>query len=207
MVQQAPIISQPPQRSSNSSSAHGNSAGNNPNPARPRPRNRGGGGGGGHSSGSGPSQSTFNQPSLPMPPPFPVFDLPYGMMPAVLDNSLRGPRPIGGGVGTSQSHTGNDHSSQRSNSRRGNYGGRPRGDGQYHNNHGRRDQDRRDVHHPPQYVPSPIGHIGYRPAPLPPVGNPFMPPPPMRVFPGQIGFGESALYFFILLLSLNDPVS
>lgn len=198
MVQQAPIISQPPQRSAHSSAHgnhanHGNSGGNNPNPARLR-RNRGsggggGGGGGGSSSGSGPSQGTFNQPSLPMPPPFPVFEVPFGMIPAVLDNSVRGPRPIGG-VGASQSPTGNDHSTQRNNSRRNNYGPRPRGDGQYHNNHGgRRDQDRREVHHPPQYAPPPMG---YMPPPLPPGAAPFMAPPPMRVFPGQMGFGESA---------------
>ncbi|KAH6785889.1 hypothetical protein C2S51_038344 [Perilla frutescens var. frutescens] len=201
---QAPIISQPPQRPANSSAHgnHGNHAGNNPNPARPRSRNRGGGGGGGagagggggSSSGSGPSQSTFNQPSLPMPPPFPVFEVPYGMIPAVLDNSVRGPRPIGG-VGASQSHTGNDHSSQRSNSRRGTFGPRPRGDGQYHNNHGgRRDQDRRDVHHPPQYAPPPIG---YMPPPLPPGAAPFMAPPPMRVFPGQMGFDMASPFIYV----------
>lgn len=198
MVKQAPIISQPPQRSANSSSGHvnhSNSAGHNSNSARPRSRNRGGGGGAGvagGSSGTGPSQNTFNQPSLPMPPPFPVFDVPYGMIPAVIDNSGRGPRPIGGVV-ASQPHSGNDHSSQRSNSRRGNYGPRPRGDGQYHNNHGgRRDQDRRDVHPPgpPQYVPP---HIGYMPPPLPPVASTFMAPPPMRVYPGQIGFGSAPL--------------
>ncbi|KAK6115717.1 hypothetical protein DH2020_007986 [Rehmannia glutinosa] len=180
---QAPIISQPPQRPANNN-AHGNSTVNNP-PTRPRSRNRNGGGGGGSSSGSGPSQTTFNQPSLPVPPPFPVFDVPYGMIPAVMDTSVRGARPVGG-VGGSQSHTGNDHSSQRNNSRRGNYGPRPRGDGPYHNNHGgRRDQDRRDVHHPPQYVPPPMG---YMPSPLPHGAAPFLQPPPVRVFPGQIGF-------------------
>ncbi|KAL0391873.1 UNVERIFIED_CONTAM: La-related protein 1C [Sesamum radiatum] len=186
---QAPIISHPPQRPANSN-AHANSTVNNPMPARPRSRNRSGG----SSSGSGPSQNNFNQQPLPMPPPFPVFEVPFGMVPTVMDTSVRGSRPVGG-VGGSQSHTGNDHSSQRNNSRRGGYGPRPRGDGQYHNNHGgRRDQDRRDVHHPPQYVPPPIG---YMPAPLPPGAGPFMAPPPVRVFPGQMGFDMAAPLFYV----------
>ncbi|XP_011074705.1 la-related protein 1B [Sesamum indicum] len=186
---QAPIISHPPQRPTNSN-AHANSTINNPMPTRPRSRNRSGG----SSSSTGPSQNNYNQPSLPMPPPFPVFEVPFGMVPAVLDTSVRGGRPVGG-AGGSQSHTGNDHSSQRNNSRRGGYGPRPRGDGQYHNNHGgRRDQDRRDVHHPPQYVPPPIG---YMPAPLPPGAAPFMAPPPVRVFPGQMGFDMAATLFYV----------
>ncbi|KAL0347476.1 UNVERIFIED_CONTAM: La-related protein 1B [Sesamum calycinum] len=189
LVLQAPIISHPPQRPANSN-AHANSTINNPMPARPRSRNRSGG----SSSGSGPSQNNFNQQPLPMPPPFPVFEVPFGMVPTVMDTSVRGSRPVGG-VGGSQSHTGNDHSSQRNNSRRGGYGPRPRGDGQYHNNHGgRRDQDRRDVHHPPQYVPPPIG---YMPAPLPPGAGPFMAPPPVRVFPGQMGFDMAAPLFYV----------
>ncbi|KAL0323214.1 UNVERIFIED_CONTAM: La-related protein 1C [Sesamum angustifolium] len=186
---QAPIISHPPQRPANSN-AHANSTVNNPMPTRPRSRNRSGG----SSSGSGPSQNNFNQQPLPMPPPFPVFEVPFGMVPTVMDTSVRGSRPVGG-VGGSQSHTGNDHSSQRNNSRRGGYGPRPRGDGQYHNNHGgRRDQDRRDVHHPPQYVPPPIG---YMPAPMPPGAGPFMAPPPVRVFPGQMGFDMAAPLFYV----------
>ncbi|KAL0432330.1 UNVERIFIED_CONTAM: La-related protein 1C [Sesamum latifolium] len=186
---QAPIISHPPQRPANSN-AHANSTVNNPMPTRPRSRNRSGA----SSSGTGPSQNNFNQQSLPMPPPFPVYEVPFGMVPTVLDTSVRGARPVGG-VGGSQSHTGNDHSSQRNNSRRGGYGPRPRGDGQYHNNHGgRRDQDRRDVHHPPQYVPPPIG---YMPAPLPPGAGPFMAPPPVRMFPGQMGFDMAAPLFYV----------
>ncbi|GER33986.1 hypothetical protein STAS_10168 [Striga asiatica] len=189
---QAPIISPPPQRPANIN-AHSNSTANHPS-TRQRPRNRnGGGGGGGNSSVSGQSQPAFNQPSLPMPPPFPVFEVPYGMVPAVMDTSVRGPRPGGG----SQSHAGNNnHSSQRSNnSRRGNYGSRPRGDGQYHNNHGgRRDQDRREVHHPQQYVPPPMG---YMPSPLPPGAAPFMGPPPVRVFPGQMGFDVASPFIYV----------
>ncbi|KAL1557130.1 hypothetical protein AAHA92_12655 [Salvia divinorum] len=198
---QSTIISQPPQRlgHSNAHGSHGNFGGNNPNSGRLR-RNRGGGGGG-SSSGSGSSQSTFNQPTLPMPPPFPVFEVPFGMIPAVLDNSLRGPRPIGG-VGASQSPTSNDHSTQRSNSRRNNYGPRPRGDGQYHNNYGGwRDQDRREVHHPPRYAAPPMG---YMPPPLPPGAAPFMAPPPMRAIPGQIGFDMASPFFYVPPMPLES---
>ncbi|XP_042058281.1 la-related protein 1C-like isoform X1 [Salvia splendens] len=196
----APIISQPPQRSShnNANNVHGNSGGNNPNPARLR-RNRGGGASGGVGRGSfsvsGPSQGLFNQPPLPMPPPFPVFEVPFGVIPTVLDNSVRGPRPIGGGVGPS--HSGNDHSTQRINTRRNNnYGPRPRGDGQYHNNHGgRRDHDRREVHHPPPpYAPPPMG---YMPPPLPPGAASFMAPPPMMLFPGQMGFNMESPFIYV----------
>ncbi|KAL9144528.1 hypothetical protein ABFS82_14G301800 [Erythranthe guttata] len=198
---QAPIISQPPQRPANNN-VHANHAGSNP---RPRSRNRngggGGGGGGGSNSVSGPSQNSFNQPpSLPMPPPYPVFEAPYGMVPPVLDTSLRGARPVGG-VGGSQSHTGNDHSSPRNNSRRNNYGPRPRGDGPYHNNHGggRRDQDRRDVHHPPPFMTPLPG--GYMPPPLPPGAGPFMAPPPMRLFPAPMGFDMVSPYMYVPAMS------
>ncbi|XP_047982237.1 la-related protein 1C-like isoform X2 [Salvia hispanica] len=199
---QAPIISQPPQRSphNNANNVHGNSGGNNPNPARLR-RNRGGGGGGGGGgrgsfSVSGPSQGPFNPLPLPMPPPFPVIEVPFGAIPTVLDNSVRGPRPIGGGVGPS--HSGNDHPTQRINTRRSNnYGPRPRGDGQYHNNHGgRRDHDRREVRHPPPppYAPPPMG---YMPPPLPPGAASFMAPPPMMLFPGQMGFNMEPPFVYV----------
>ncbi|XP_042066890.1 la-related protein 1C-like isoform X1 [Salvia splendens] len=198
-VTQAPIISQPPQRSpyNNANNAHGNSGGNNPNPARLR-RNRGGGasgGGRGSFSVSGPSQGPFNPPPLPMPPPFPVFEVPFGVIPTVLDNSVRGPRPIGVGVGPS--HSGNDHSTQRINTRRSNnYGPRPRGDVQFHNNHGgRRDHDRREVRHPPPpYAPPPMG---YMPPPLPPGAASFMAPPPMMLFPGQMGFNMESPFMYV----------
>ncbi|KAG8389850.1 hypothetical protein BUALT_Bualt01G0021700 [Buddleja alternifolia] len=196
---QAPIISQPPQRPANNN-AHANSNANNPMPTRPRSRNRGGGGsgGGGSSSGGGPSQNTFNRTSPPVPPPFPVFDPTYGVAPPVLDTSVRGARPVGG-VGGSQSPTGNDHSSPRNNSRRGNYGPRPRGDGTFHNNHGgRRDQDRRDVPLPPQYVPPPMGYMP--PPPLPP-GAPFIAPQPVRVFPGPMGFDMPPPLFYVPAMS------
>ncbi|KAL2503939.1 La-related protein 1C [Abeliophyllum distichum] len=191
---QGPIISTPPQRQANTN-AHVNSTANNM-PARQRSRHRGGGAGGGSSSGSGPSSSAFSRPSPPPPPPFPVFDMPYGtMVPPMLDNPVRGTRP-GGGVGGSQPHTGNDHSSPRNNSRRGNYGPRPRGDGPYHSSHGgRRDQDRRDVHLSHQFVPPPVG---YMPSPIPPGAAPFMAaPPPVRVFPGQMGFDMPSPYIYV----------
>ncbi|KAL3845348.1 hypothetical protein ACJIZ3_002751 [Penstemon smallii] len=197
---QVPIISQPPQRQANTS-AHANSTANNTMSPRPRSRNRGGGGGGGSSSGTGPSQNTFNRPSAPTPPVFPVFEVPYGMVPPMLDPPMRGSRPVGG-LGGSQSHTGNDHSSQRNTSRRGHFGPRPRGDGPYNNNHGgRRDQDRRDVHVPPQYVLPPMG---YMPSHLPPGAGPFMAPPPPRVLPGQMGFDMASPFIYVPAM-LPDP--
>ncbi|XP_022860514.1 la-related protein 1B-like isoform X2 [Olea europaea var. sylvestris] len=189
---QGPIISQPPQRQANTN-AHVNSTANNI-PTRQRLRHRGGGAGGGSSAGSGPSSTAFSRQPPPPPPPFPVFDMqPYAnMVPPMLDTPVRGTRP-GGGVGGSQPHTSNDHSSPRNNSRRGNYGTRPRGDGPYHNNHGgRRDQDRRDVHLSHQYVPP----MGYMPSPLAPGPTPFM-APPVRVFPGQMGFDMSAPFIYV----------
>ncbi|KAK4429417.1 La-related protein 1C [Sesamum alatum] len=188
---QAPIISQPPQRQANTSS-HAHSTANNS--TRARSRNRGGGGSGGGSSGSGTSHNAFNRPSQPTPPQFPVLEVPYAMVPPMLDTPVTGTRPVRG-VGGSQSHTGNEHSSQRNAPRRGNYGPRPRGDGPYHNNHGgRRDQDRRDVHLPPHYMPPPIG---YMPPPLPPGAAPFMAPAPVRVFPGQMGFDMTSPFIYV----------
>ncbi|KAG8377963.1 hypothetical protein BUALT_Bualt08G0088500 [Buddleja alternifolia] len=188
---QAPVTSQPPQRQANTnahSHSHANSTASNTVSTRPRSRNRGGG----SSSGSVASYNSFNRPSPATPPPFPVVEVPYGIVPPILDTPMRGTRPVGG-VGGSHSHTGNDHSSQRNNSRRNNYGPRPRGDGQYHNNHGgRRDQDRRDVHIPPPYVPPPMGYI---PPPLHPGAPPFM-NPHMRVFPGPMGI-EMPPFFYL----------
>ncbi|XP_051150938.1 la-related protein 1B-like [Andrographis paniculata] len=184
----APLISQPPQRPVNHN-VHSNSSVNNSMPSRARPRNRGGS----SSSLSGTSQNAFNQQPLPMPPPppFHVFEVPYGMVPPVLDNPVRGPRPIGG----SHSHAGNDHP-QRNNPRRGGgYGPRPRGEGPHPNSHGRREQDRRDVHRPPHYLPP---HMGYMPSPLPPGAAPLMAPGPVRVFPGQMGFdGPPAPFIYV----------
>ncbi|CAA2968519.1 la-related protein 1B-like [Olea europaea var. sylvestris] len=188
---QGPIISQPPQRQTNTN-AHVNSTVNNM-PTKQRSRHRGRGAGGGSSSGNGPSSSVFIRPSPPQPPPFPVFNMPYAMVPHMLDTPVRGTRP-GGGVGGSQPHNGND-SSPRNNSRRGNYGPRPRGDGPYHSNHGvRRDQDRRDVHLSHQYVPP----VGYMPTPFPPGAPPFISTPPAgRVFPGQMGFDMSSPFIYV----------
>ncbi|CAI9777911.1 unnamed protein product [Fraxinus pennsylvanica] len=181
---QGPIISEPPQRQANVNSTANNIT------TRQRSRHRGGG----SSSGSGPSSSAFIRPSPPQPPPFPVFNVPYAnMVPPMLDTPVRGTRP-GGGIGGSQPHNGND-SSARNNSRRGNYGPRPRGDGPYHSNHrGRRDQDRRDAHFSHQYVPP----MGYMPSPLPPGAPPFIVAPPAgRVFPGQMGFDMSSPIIYI----------
>lgn len=163
-----------------------------------------GGGGSGSGPGGGSAQGGYNRPPPPPPPPlppsFPGIEMPpygnYGnfMPPPVLDSSARGPRPMGG-VGP---QSGNDHSShaQRNSSRRNSFGSRPRGDGQYHNNHGgRRESDRRDVQVPHQFIPPPGGYI----APPPPPGSaPFIPPPHMRPFVGPMSFGESYHVYFTI---------
>ncbi|KAL3505424.1 hypothetical protein ACH5RR_035265 [Cinchona calisaya] len=136
-------------------------------------------------------------PPPPMPPPFPAFMEipPYGnyrnFVPPVLDSSVRSARPLSG------AGSGNDQSShsQRNSSRRNNFGGRPRGDGQYHNNHGgRRDHDRRDVHLPHQFVPPPGG---YMPPPPPPGSASFVGPPPMRPFVGPMGFDMASPFMYV----------
>ncbi|XP_073123210.1 la-related protein 1C-like [Henckelia pumila] len=186
---QAPIISQPPRRQSNSNT-YTNSTANNTMSSRPRSRNRGGGGGG-SSSASGPSQNNFSRPSPPAPPPFPILEVHRQPFHPVFDVPVRSVRPVVG----SQPHTGNDHSSQRTNPRRGNFGGRPRGDGPHHMNHGaRRDHDRRDVHLSPQYVPPPLG---YMPNPLAPGAPPFIVPQPIRMFPNQMGFDMMSSYIYV----------
>ncbi|XP_073154184.1 la-related protein 1C-like [Henckelia pumila] len=192
---QAPILSTPPRRQANA-----NSAANSTTPTRPRSRNRGGGGGsGGSPSVSGPSQNNFGRPSTPPPspppPPFPIFGLPYELIPPILNTPVRGTRPVGGVEG-SNSHVGNGHSSPRNTSRRGNYGSRPRGDGPYHSNHGGwRDQDRRDVRLSPHYGPPPP--LGYMPSPIPSGAPPFMVPPAVRLIPGQIGFDMASPFIYV----------
>ncbi|GFP97722.1 la-related protein 1b [Phtheirospermum japonicum] len=175
-LSQAPLISQPPQRQANSHS-HAN------NSTRPRSRHRGGG-----SSGSGPSHNIFQRPSPPAPPPFPVYNAPYRPM-------LDAPRPPGG-------------AGRNTPRRGGNYGTRPRSDGPQHNNY-RRHQDRRDVNIPPPYMPPPPPPppMGYMPSPpLPPGVPPFMGAPPLRVFPGQMGF-EMASPFMYVTQPLAPPES
>lgn len=108
--------------------------------------------------------------------------------PSSRDPSFRGNswdvRPVGGFV--PQSHQVNDH---RNNSRRGNFGPHPRGDGPYHNNHGgKRDQDRgnymnaRDAHMHQHRAP-PRGLV--RPAPP---NTAAFPPQPARPFANPMGF-------------------
>ncbi|GER30453.1 ATP synthase subunit a chloroplastic [Striga asiatica] len=118
--------------------------------------------------GGGPSHNNnFARPSPP--PPFPVF------------------RPVVD-TGANQS-TG---ISPRTPSRRAhNYGPRPRGDGPHHNNYGaRRHQDRREANiPPPSYMP--------QPSPMSYMPPPFIGPPPMRVFPGQMGFEMASPFVYV----------
>ncbi|KAJ8540889.1 hypothetical protein K7X08_001705 [Anisodus acutangulus] len=193
-VSQGPIISQSPQKQANVN-ANTNSNANPTTPVRQRPMkyNKGsnsGGAGGGSGPGGGSFIRTPPPPPPPLPPPFPVLHYP----PPVLEPPVRGSRPVGGFP--------NDHSPHRNHhGRKGNFGGRPRGDGSYHNNHGggRRDQDRREVHMaPPQFAPPPY----MRPAPH--GAGPFL-PPPMRPFVAPMGY-DMAPFFYVPPLS-PEPYS
>ncbi|EPS66810.1 hypothetical protein M569_07966, partial [Genlisea aurea] len=129
----------------------------------------------------------------------------YHVGTSVLDNPKTGPRPVLG-VGVSQPHVGNDHSSSRNHSRRGgsNYGpwAPPRGEEQqYHNNHGggRRDHDRRDVHPMPQYMASPIG---YMISPRPHAGPAFI----QSVFPGAMGYDMTPVMYSTMQAAVQAPL-
>ncbi|MCD9560050.1 hypothetical protein HAX54_018480 [Datura stramonium] len=187
-VSQGPIISQSPQKQANVN-ANPNSNANPTTPVRPRSMRYKGSSSSG--SGSGPGGGAFIRhptpppPPPPLPPPFPVMHYP-----PVLEPPVRGSRPVGGFL--SQPHGTNDHSPHRNHGRKGNFGGRPRGDGSYHNNHGtRRDQDRRDVHMAPQFAPP---HGGFLRPSLPGSG-PYLPTPPLRPFVTPMGYDMTQFYY------------
>ncbi|KAJ7966904.1 La-related protein 1C-like [Quillaja saponaria] len=197
---QGPVTSHSPKKQG-TSNAKPNSATNHTMPNRQRSTKRSDG----SNIGATPAQSSFTHSPPPPPlPPFPVFPISpstYGnMVPGVPDppprefpyrNNSWDTRPVGGFV--SQPHTMNDH---RSNSRRGNFGHHPRGDGSYHNNYGgRRDQDRgnyantRDTH-VQQSRASPRGSV----RPPPPSSAGFVAPQPLGFFAGPMGFPEFYYY-------------
>ncbi|XP_021827634.1 la-related protein 1C-like [Prunus avium] len=203
-VSQAPVITHSPNSKRHSTNnASPNSTSNNAFPARQRLSKRGGGG----STGGGHAHSGFGHPPTPPPPPppppFPVFPiLPNGygnLVPTMPDPSSRDPsfrgnswdvRPVGGFV--PQSHQVNDH---RNNSRRGNFGPHPRGDGSYHNNHGiKRDQDRgnymnaRDAHMHQHRAP-PRGLVRSAPP-----NTAAFPPQTARPFANPMGFPGEFVY-------------
>ncbi|XP_009757102.1 la-related protein 1C-like [Nicotiana sylvestris] len=200
-VSQGPIISQLPQKQANSN-ANTNSNANPSTPVRQRSMKHRGGSSSSGGAGSGPGGGGFIRTPLPpptpppLPPPFPGMP-PYGNLippppPPVLEPHVRGPRSVGGFP--SQPHSAGDHSPHRNYGRKGgNFGGRPRGDGSYHNNHGgRRDQDRRDVHMAaPQFGPP---HAAFmRP---PPAGSgPFLPHTSLRPFPVPMGYDMGQFYY------------
>ncbi|KAL3340792.1 hypothetical protein AABB24_029098 [Solanum stoloniferum] len=194
-VSQGPIISQSPQKQANVN-ANSNSNANPTTPVRHRPmKYRGSSSGGGSGTGAGAFIRTPPPPPPPLPPPFPVMHFP-----PVLEPPVRGVRPVGGFP--SQPHGVNDHSSHRNHGRKGNFGGRPRGDGSYHNNHGgRRDQDRRDVHMGPPFAPP---HAAFMRAPLPGSG-PFLPTPMRPPFVNQMGY-DMTPFFYVPPLS-PEPYS
>lgn len=199
-VSQGPIISQSPQKQANVN-ANTNSNANPTTPVRQRSIKYRGSSSSGVGSGPGPGPGagafirTPPPPPPPLPPPFPVMHYP-----PVLEPPVRGSRPVGGYP--SQPHGSNDHSPHRNHGRKGNFGGRPRGDGSYHNNHGgRRDQDRRDVHMAPQFAPPP--HAAFMRAPLPGSG-PYL-PTPIRPFVAPMGY-DMTPFFYVPPLS-PEPYS
>ncbi|MCE5166861.1 hypothetical protein HAX54_028201 [Datura stramonium] len=150
-----------------------------------------GSGPGGASNQSGFSRSPPPPPSPPpLPPPFPV--MPYGnLLPPVLESRVISARPVGGVP--SQPRATGDQSLHRNPNRKGIFGGRPRGDGSYHNNHGyRRDQDPKDVHLSPQFVPPPGGFI----PPQSPGSAPFI-PAPLRPFAGPVGYDMPPQFIYV----------
>lgn len=201
-----PVIPISPQKqATTAANLNSNSVPNHTLPVRQRSMKRGNGG-----IGVGPVQTGFTHPPPPPPPPFPVFGVPpnaYGkLVPGAPDSSSREApfrpnnwelRPMGG-FGT-QLHAMNDPPTQRNSHRRGSFGTHPRGDGQYHNNHGgRRNHDRgnyewnfsrgsnvRDVQMPPQRAP-PRSFVG----PPPPGSTPFITPQTVRPFGNPIAFPE-----------------
>ncbi|KAK4348976.1 hypothetical protein RND71_031731 [Anisodus tanguticus] len=195
-VSQGPIISQSPQKQANVNANTNSNANPTTAPGRQRSmkHNKGNSSGGGASSGPGGGAfiRTPPPPPPPLPPPFPVMQYP----PPVLEPPVRGSRPVGGFP--------NDHSPHRNHhGRKGNFGGRSRGDGSYHNNHGggRRDQDRRDVHMaPPQFAPPPPPYM----RPPPPGAGPYL-PPPMRPFVAPMVY-DMAPFFYVPPLS-PEPYS
>ncbi|KAL4579006.1 hypothetical protein LXL04_015141 [Taraxacum kok-saghyz] len=172
-VSQAPVISQQSQRPVRPNVSH-HASQNHP---RQRSMKRGGGAGGGYNR---------PPPQPPTPPPmprFPLYDMSYrGLVPAVLDTSIReqspyngnnfAPRPMG------HSNAMNDHPSNR---RRNNFGPRPRGDGgpYLNNGHGgRREHHDRDWRGPQNHAAIP-----------PPMAPP--PPPPPRGYMQQAHLGPA----------------
>lgn len=186
-VSQAPIISQSPQKQANvNANTHSNATPTTPGRQRSMKYRGSSSSGAGSGPGAGAFIRTPPPPPPPLPPPFPVMHQHY---PPVLEPPVRGSRPVGGFP--SQPHGANDHSPHRNHGRKGNFGGRPRGDGSYHNNHGgRRDQDRRDVHMAPQFPP----HAAFIRPPLPGSG-PFLPTPIRPPFVAPMGYDMTPFFY------------
>lgn len=215
-VSQGPVIPHSPQKQVTANTTPNFSA-NHASPFRQRPIKRSG----------GPSQTVHghlpSQPCPPPPPPYPPFEMSRNnypkMVPQVIDSPTREPpyrnntwetRPIGGFV--PQPRGLSDHPLSR-NSRRGNFGPHPRGDGPHHNNYGgRRDHDRgnyewhsrnsnvRDIHMQPQRA-HPRGFIRAPPQPTSPR---FMAPQPMRPYMNPAGYAGEVIFLMELdILSVS----
>ncbi|XP_031119683.1 la-related protein 1C-like isoform X4 [Ipomoea triloba] len=188
-VSQEPVVQQSSQKQHNHNS-HPNSNSKHSMAGRQRSMK--------HRSGA-PGQGGFSrQPPLsPSPPPFPIFEMPYGnLIPAVMDPSMVGLRPAVGGV----VHLRPNYSSPNNLPRRESSGARPHGDWTYNqgnmHNHGRRDPRHGGfIPSPPPssppFLPQAVGSLGC------PIGfdvaSPFMsyiptlqgmpPPPPSMIYP------------------------
>ncbi|XP_019152363.1 PREDICTED: la-related protein 1C-like isoform X2 [Ipomoea nil] len=142
-----------------------------------------------------PGQGGFSgQPPPPhSPPPFPIFEMPYGnFIPAVMDPSMVGPRPVVGGV----VHLQANHSSPNNFPRRSS-GAHPHGDWTY-NQGNRHNHGRRDGHPPYQFAPR---HGGFIP---PPSSPPFL-PPPIQSLGCPIGFDVATPFMSSYVPTLPRP--
>ncbi|KAJ9546173.1 hypothetical protein OSB04_025880 [Centaurea solstitialis] len=192
-VLEAPVVSQTQQKPAKTN-ANNHSNTTNHHPVRQRSMKRGGSAGGASSGYSRP----LPPPPPPLPPPFPYFDMSYcNYVPPMLDSPVRSPRPTG---------VVHDHSSNRTPSRRNNFGPRPRGDGGIHNNgyggrnehhdrdwRGARNPASRDAHIPQPIVPPPPR--GYFRQPHP--GPPYIAAPPIRPYGTPMGYEMAAPFLYV----------
>ncbi|XP_024968862.1 la-related protein 1C-like isoform X2 [Cynara cardunculus var. scolymus] len=202
-VFEAPVISQTQQKPAKSNANNHSNTTNN-HPFRQRSMKRGGSAGG--------ASAGYNRPPPPppppLPPPFPLFDMTYcNYVPAVLDSPIRDQPPLKGNSWNPRPMgVVHDHSSNRTPSRRNNFGPRPRRDGGVHNNgyggrnehhdrdwHGTRSPAGRDVHVPQQIGPPPPR--GYFRQPHP--GPPYIPAQPIRPYGTPMGYEMAAPFLYV----------
>ncbi|KAI3757250.1 hypothetical protein L6452_04784 [Arctium lappa] len=203
-VFEAPVISQTQQKPAKTNANNHSNTTNN-HPVRQRSMKRGGSAGG--------ASAGYNRPPPPppppLPPPFPLFDMTYcNYVPTVLDSPVREQPPLKGNSWNPRlMGVVHDHSSNRTPSRRNNFGPRPRGDGGVHNNgyggrnehhdrdwRGTRSAAGRDVHVPQQIVPPPPPR-GYFRQPHP--GPPYIGAQPIRPYGTPMGYEMAAPFLYV----------